>query len=113
MIWITSCHIKLGLIAGKIQFIFSIIICDCSGHFLAIICCLYSYIGKGLVLRGSYNYKRRQEMQIPDKLGMIGFAWGIGLKISKFQINYARSTFHVVGSPNFISISTDFDSFRR
>lgn len=71
------------------------------------------YIGKGLVLRGSYNYKRRQEMQIPDKLGMIGFAWGIGLKISKFQINYARTTFHVVGSPNFISISTDFDSFRR
>ncbi|MBW7847552.1 MAG: type IX secretion system protein PorQ [Bacteroidales bacterium] len=71
------------------------------------------YIGKNLSLRGSYNYKRRQEMQIPDKLAMVGFAWGIGLKVSKFQINYARSTFHVVGSPNYISISTDLDSFRK
>ncbi len=71
------------------------------------------YIGKGLALRGSYNYKRRQEMQIPDKLAMIGFAWGVGLKISRFQINYARSTFHVVGSPNYISISTQLDQFKR
>lgn len=71
------------------------------------------YIGKGLVLRGSYNYKRRQEMQIPDKLAMVGFAWGVGVKISKFQINYSRSTFHVVGSPNYISVSTDFDSFKK
>ncbi len=71
------------------------------------------YIGKGLTLRGSYNYKRRQEMQVPDKLAMIGFAWGVGIKISKFQINYARSTFHVVGSPNYISIATNLDSFKR
>lgn len=71
------------------------------------------YIGKGLALRGSYNYKRRQEMQVPDKLAMIGFAWGIGVKISRFQINYARSTFHVVGSPNYISISTQLDHFKR
>ncbi len=71
------------------------------------------YIGKNLSLRGSYNYKRRQEMLIPDKLAMVGFAWGVGVKVSKFQINYARSTFHLAGSPNYISISTDFDSFRK
>lgn len=71
------------------------------------------YIGKGLALRASYNYKRRQELQVPDKLAMIGFAWGVGVKISRFQINYARSTFHVVGSPNYISISTQLDRFKR
>ncbi|HOI32297.1 MAG: type IX secretion system protein PorQ [Bacteroidales bacterium] len=69
------------------------------------------YIGKGLVLRGSYNYKRRQEMKIPDKLGMVGFAWGVGIRISKFQINYSRSTYHVVGSPNYISIVTRLSDF--
>jgi hypothetical protein len=69
------------------------------------------YIGKNLILRGSYNYKRRQEMIIPDKLAMIGFAWGIGIRVSKFQINYSRSTFHVVGSPNYLSISTNLSNF--
>ncbi len=71
------------------------------------------YIGKNLILRGSYNYKRRQEMLIPDKLAMIGFAWGVGIKVSKFQINYSRSTFHVVGSPNYLSISTNLNQFKR
>jgi hypothetical protein len=69
------------------------------------------YIGKGLVLRGSYNYKRRQEMKIPDKLGMVGFAWGVGIRISRFQINYSRSTYHAVGSPNYISIVTRLSDF--
>lgn len=71
------------------------------------------YIGKNLVLRGSYNYKRRQEMVIPDKLAMIGFAWGIGIRVSKFQINYSRSSFHVIGSPNYLSISTNLSNFGR
>ena len=71
------------------------------------------YIGKNLVLRGSYNYKRRQEMKIPDKLGMVGFAWGVGIRISKFQINYSRSTYHVIGSPNYISIITNLSDFRN
>lgn len=71
------------------------------------------YIGKNLVLRGSYNYKRRQEMKIPDKLGMVGFAWGVGIRISKFQINYSRSTYHVIGSPNYISIVTNLSDFKN
>lgn len=71
------------------------------------------YIGKNLSLRASYNYKRRQEMVIPDKLAMIGFAWGVGIKVSKFEINYSRSIFHVVGSPNYFSISTNLDEFKR
>ncbi|MBZ0242918.1 MAG: type IX secretion system protein PorQ [Bacteroidales bacterium] len=71
------------------------------------------YIGKNLVLRGSYNYKRRQEMKIPDKLGMVGFAWGVGIRVSKFQINYSRSTYHVIGSPNYISIVTNLSDFRN
>ncbi|MBU1370951.1 MAG: type IX secretion system protein PorQ [Bacteroidetes bacterium] len=69
------------------------------------------YIGKNLILRGSYNYRRRQEMKIPDKLGMVGFAWGVGIRISKFQINYSRSTYHVIGSPNYISIVTRLSDF--
>lgn len=71
------------------------------------------YIGKNLVLRGSYNYGRRKEMIIPDKLGTVGFSWGMGVRISKFNINYSRSAYHVIGSPNYLTISTNLSGFNR
>jgi hypothetical protein len=69
------------------------------------------YIGKNFVLRGGYNYRRRQEMKINEKPGMVGFSWGLGVRIYKFKINYARSTYHQVGSPNYISLTFDINSF--
>jgi len=71
------------------------------------------YIGKNLILRGSYNYGRRKEMIIPDKLGTVGFSWGIGIRISRFNINYSRAAYHVVGSPNYLTISTNLSGFGR
>lgn len=71
------------------------------------------YIGKNLVLRGSYNYRRRAEMTIADKPGMVGFSWGVGVRISKFKINYSRSTHHLVGSPNYLTLAFNLDSFRK
>ena len=71
------------------------------------------YIGKNLILRGSYNYRRRAELKVEDKLGMVGFSWGIGIRISKFKINYARSTYHLVGSPNYLTLSFNLDSFKK
>ncbi len=71
------------------------------------------YIGNNLILRGSYNYKRRQEMKIPDKLGMVGFSWGLGIRLNRFHLSYSRSAFHVVGSPNYFTITTNLDSFGR
>jgi hypothetical protein len=71
------------------------------------------YIGKNLVLRGGYNYRRRQEGKIEDKLGMVGFSWGIGVRISKFRINYSRSSYNLVGSPNYFTLAFDLDSFAK
>lgn len=71
------------------------------------------YIGKNLTLRGGYNYKRRQELQIPEKIGMVGFSWGMGIRISKFQINYSRSTYHVVGSPNYLTLNINLNDFTK
>ncbi len=69
------------------------------------------YIGKNVILRGGYNYRRRQELKMNDKLGMVGFSWGVGIRVYKFKINYSRSTFHLVGSPNYFSITFDLNSF--
>ncbi len=70
-------------------------------------------IGKHLALRGSYNYRRRKELSINQRIGMVGFSWGLGLKVSHFSINYSRSTYHRAGSPNYFTISTSLDDFKQ
>lgn len=70
------------------------------------------YIGKNIVLRGAYNYRRRQELKLNEKAGMVGFSWGFGIRVYKFKINYSRSAYQLSGgSPNYISLTFDFNSF--
>ena len=70
-------------------------------------------LAKNLYLRAGYNYRRRQEMIIDSKTSTVGFSWGFGVKISKFHFSYGRSKYHLAGSPNFFSISTNLESFNR
>jgi hypothetical protein len=70
-------------------------------------------VGKNIVLRAGYNYRRRQEMKIDTKPGMVGFSWGIGIKISKFHINYGHSSYHLAGGTNFFSFSANLDEFNK
>ncbi len=70
-------------------------------------------IGKVLSVRGAYNYQRRQEMKVPDKTSTVGFSWGLGLRVSQFQFSYARSAYHVVGSPNYITIMVNLSGFNK
>lgn len=71
------------------------------------------YIGKNLVLRASYNYGMRQNLQTPTKKGLCGFAYGVGINIWKFSINYSRSEMHIYGSPNYITVTTNLDRFAK
>lgn len=68
---------------------------------------------QNLYLRAGYNYRRRQEMLIESKTSTIGFSWGFGVKISKFNLSYGRATYHLAGASNHFSVSTNFDSFKR
>ena len=36
-----------------------------------------------------------------------------GIRISKFHFNYARSAYHLAGSPNYISVTTNFSDFYK
>lgn len=68
---------------------------------------------KSISIRMGYNYQRRQELGVSSRMSTVGFSWGLGVKISKFQFNYARSAYHLAGSPNFISITTNLSDFSR
>ncbi len=64
-------------------------------------------------IRFGYNYQRRQELGVYSKMGMVGFSWGLAVKVSKFQIEYSRATYHLSGSPNYITIRTNLSDFGR
>lgn len=70
-------------------------------------------LAKVLTLRASYNYLRRQEMKVPSKLSTVGFSWGFGIRISKFHISYARSAYHLVGSPNYFTLTFNLSEFSK
>lgn len=60
-------------------------------------------LGKSFYLGLGYNHLRRWEMKLEETGGMTGFSWGFGLKLTKFQVAYGRSSYHVGHATNHIS----------
>ena len=70
-------------------------------------------ITKALAFRLGYNYQRRQEMKVDTRLGTVGISWGLGVKIYKFSLAYARSAYHLAGSPNQFTLTARLSEFYR
>ena len=68
-------------------------------------------ISQNFHLRMAYNFQRSQEMSIDTSPGTVGLSWGFGIKISKFNISYARAAYHQVSSSDHFSISTNLSDF--
>lgn len=66
---------------------------------------------KGFALRLGYNYKRRNELKVQERVSTVGFSWGISLRIKRFEVSYSRATYHLTGSTNHFSISTNLQSW--
>ncbi|HSG68143.1 MAG TPA: type IX secretion system protein PorQ [Bacteroidales bacterium] len=66
-----------------------------------------------LSLRGGYNYGRRQDNGVRTKMSTVGFSWGVGIRISKFHFSYARSRYHLAGSPNYITLTFNLQEFTK
>lgn len=60
-----------------------------------------------------YNYKRRQEMKVNVRPGMVGFSWGFGFRISKFHMSFGRASYHLAGGTNHFSLTTNLSEFYR
>ena len=67
---------------------------------------------KALSVRFGYNYQRRQEMKLATRPALVGFSYGFGIRISKFEFSYARASYSLAGGTNHLTISTNIDSFK-
>jgi hypothetical protein len=71
-------------------------------------------IGKKEVmrLRLGYNHQQRREMKVLNTASSAGFTVGFGLKIKRFQLDYAFNRWHTAGGSNHFSLLTHFGSFK-
>lgn len=68
---------------------------------------------KSFMLRFGFNFKRRQELALDNKPGLVGFSWGFGFRVKKFHISYGSARYHLAGSSNHFTITTNLSEYYR
>ncbi|WP_051203507.1 type IX secretion system protein PorQ [Hugenholtzia roseola] len=62
---------------------------------------------KNFNLRFGYNFLRRREMIVAARPAMVGFSFGMRLRVRNLDFAYSRSLLHVAGGANQISLTFD------
>lgn len=70
-------------------------------------------ITKNFNLRIGYNYNRRQQLKIEEKPGGAGITYGLGLRIAKIHLSYARAAYSLAGISNNFSLTVKFADFKK
>lgn len=66
---------------------------------------------KNFYVAAGYNFQRRNELGIADKMSNVGFSWGFGMRVKKFHISYGSARYHLAGTSNHVSIVTNLSAF--
>lgn len=69
------------------------------------------FLGKNVMFRFGYNYRKRKELALQNKSGTVGFSAGLSVKVKKFHLTYGRNTFHLAGPSNHLSINTSLSDW--
>lgn len=68
-------------------------------------------IGKAVSIRIGYNYMRRKELMLDTRRKAVGFTFGCGIRIYKFNISYARAPYHLAAATNTFTLTTTISDF--
>lgn len=68
---------------------------------------------KNFNIQLGYHFRRGFEMAVPTRRSSAGLTFGIGLRISKFRINYANTNMNVAGRMHHFGITTALDNFKK
>lgn len=71
------------------------------------------YFGKNMQVRLGYNHMRRQELRLVNKGGLLGFSFGLGIKVKRFGIEYGRGNYHFASGTNHLTITTNLGNWRK
>src|SRR5688572_24128223 len=68
-------------------------------------------ISKNFHIRAGYNFQRRQELGIEEKMSTVGLSYGFGFAISKFHFSYGRAIYHLAGASNHFTFAVRFGDY--
>lgn len=68
---------------------------------------------KGFNVLLGYNHQRRKEMMIPTRPFLVGFSWGIYIRISKIKLSYSQAFYHLAGASNHFSLNLNMADFYK
>jgi hypothetical protein len=63
------------------------------------------YVAAGL------NPRRRQELKVDSRASTVGYSWGFGIRIYKFNFSYSSARYHLASTSNHFTISTNLSHF--
>jgi len=58
-----------------------------------------------------YNHRRRKELGYEERMSTAGYSWGFGFRVYKFMFSYGSARYHLGGSSNHFSITTNLSNF--
>lgn len=64
-------------------------------------------------IRIGYNFNRRLDLGVENRMGISGFSGGVGFKIKKFEFDYGISFYSSAGISNIFTITTNLNEFQR
>ncbi len=64
---------------------------------------------ENFIIRAGYNYQRRQELKYEERVSMVGFSLGFGVRIKRFRLDYGISQYHLAGSSNLFSLAININ----
>jgi len=69
--------------------------------------------GPNFMLRVGYNHQRRQEMTWEEGKRLTGFAFGFGIKIRRFRLDYGNAAYFPGKAGHTFSLTLDLEEFSK
>jgi hypothetical protein len=66
---------------------------------------------KNFIVGVGYNFQRQRELSVQSNPGAVGFSGGFTVKVSKFRVSYALSSYHLSSTSHIFSVSTNLSEF--
>ncbi len=66
---------------------------------------------EGFRLRFGYNHLRKRELSVRNYRSLAGFSGGVGVKISRFRVDFGYASYHLAGGVVHLGIGTNLRDF--
>lgn len=68
---------------------------------------------QNLTIGMGYNFQRKYQLSYAENVSLVGLSGGFTVNVSKFRVSYAIASYHLSGTSNIFSVTTNLSEFIR